>query len=120
MRYSNDLRLRAIKLINSGKQYIEVAKELDIGRDTLSKWSKLNIEGKLYEINNNGGHPVIYDLEGLSKFVIQFPDKTLWEINQEFFGSKASLSGINDALGKMDFRFKKKSLSSKKEMNLRE
>lgn len=111
-RYSNDLRLRAIYLISQGKTIYEVGEILDIHFRTIRKWQLKHEAGTLYDILKSTGAPTTYDLEGLKKFVEDYPDKFIHEIKSEFFeskGNKASFGGIHKALAKMDFRFKKKS-----------
>jgi transposase len=121
-RYSNDLRLRVAKKLVKGLTtvgYEEVSKEFDICVKTLKSWYKKLQLGTLYDEVHSGGHPVIYDLVGLKKFVDDNPDKYLREINDEFFGGSASTSGIDDALKKMGISLKKKSKSIKKQMILK-
>jgi transposase len=117
MRYSNDLRKRAVDLLESGKTVPEVSEILNIAKDTLYLWRKKLKSDTLYDIIKTGGHPVMYDLEGLKKFVENHPDKYIREIKNEFFeknGKKASFGGIHKALKRMDFRLKKKSSYSEK------
>lgn len=118
-RYSNDLRLRAINLLNSGRTIYEVGETLEIHFRTIRNWQIKNENGTLFQILKSSGRPVEYDLEGLKKFVEDYPDKFIHEIKSEFFeavGNKASFGGIHKALDKMDFRLKKKSFYSKKEI----
>jgi transposase len=120
-RYDNDLRRRIAKRLVVGLSavgYREVSKLFDVGVATLRKWSKKLQEGTLYDKIHIGGRPVVYDLEGLKKFVEDYPDKYIREIKAEFFedkGNKASETGITKALDKMNFRLKKKSKYTKKE-----
>jgi hypothetical protein len=119
-RYDNDLRRRVAKrlipqLTTIG--YQEVSDQFDVSVWILKIWYKKLLAGTLYDEVHLGGHPVVYDLEGLKKFVEDNPDKYIREIKAEFFedkGNKASFGGIHKALNKMDFRFKKKSSYSKK------
>jgi transposase len=107
--------------------YREVSKLFEVGVATLRKWKKKLDLGTLYDKIHTGGHPVVYDLEGLKKFVYDNPDKYIREIKAEFFvakGNKASFGGIHKALDKMDIRLKKKSLHlekvlSKKKKNIK-
>jgi transposase len=120
-RYNNDLRRRVAKRLVVGLSavgYREVSELFDVCVATLRKWSKKLAAGTLYDEIHVGGRPVVYDLEGLKKFVDDNPDKYIREIKEEFFESKgavASESGITKALGKMDFRLKKKSRYTKKD-----
>lgn len=119
-RYDNDLRRRVAKRLVVGLSavgYQEVSKLFEVGVATLRKWKKKLDAGTLYNKIHTGGHPVVYDLEGLKQFVNDNPDKYIREIKAEFFeakGNKASFGGIHKALDKMDIRLKKKSLHLKK------
>jgi len=123
MRYSNDLRIRVAKRLkkpglNSSK-LLKISKEFEIGVDTLKKWVKKLKEGTLYDVIKKGGKPRVYDYDELKEFVEKYPDKYLREIKAELFeakGLKASTSGIDDALKRLDIQFKKKSSSSKKQI----
>jgi transposase len=115
-RYDNDLRRRVAKRLVAGLSavgYREVSEIFEVGVPTLKKWKKKLDLGTLYNKIHTGGHPVVYDLEGLKKFVDDNPDKYIREIKAEFFeakGKKASFGGIHKALDKMEIRLKKKSL----------
>jgi transposase len=115
-RYDNDLRRRVAKRLVAGLSaagYREVSEIFEVGVPTLKKWKKKLDLGTLYDKIHTGGHPVVYDLEGLKKFVSDNPDKYIREIKAEFFeakGNKASFGGIHKALDKMEIRLKKKSL----------
>jgi transposase len=115
-RYSNDLRMRVAKKLVTGLTtigYQEVSHQFDISIWTLKVWYKKLKAGTLYDEVHIGGRPVTYDLEGLKKFVEDYPDKYIREIKAEFFeakGNKASFGGIHKALDKMDIHLKKKSL----------
>lgn len=96
---------------------IEKCLAFEVGVATLRKWKKKLDDGTLYDEIHTGGHPVVYDLDGLKQFVNDNPDKYIREIKAEFFeakGNKASFGGIHKALDKMDIRLKKKSLHLKK------
>jgi transposase-like protein len=112
MRYSNDFRKLAMKMLDSGQTVAQVVEAMGMGVDTLYYWIKKNKEGTLFDIINNGGHPTVYDMDGLRAFVEANPDKYLREIKVEFFearGQKASFNGIHKALKKLDLGLKKNS-----------
>lgn len=115
-RYSNDLRKLVAKRLLSSMSLKEISKEFEVSLSTLKLWNKKLATGTLYSVVHSGGHPVVYDLEGLKKFVEDNPDKYLREIREEFFNGKASISGIDDALNKMGINLKKKSNFLKKEI----
>ena len=120
MRYSNDTRKIAIKLLlEDNKNIEEVSDLLGIYHETLEKWLVLYESGKLFKIKNSTGRPRVYDYEGLKKFVKNNPDLHLREIKEQFFHGEASLSGIDSALDKLEITFKKKLYSTKKEMKVR-
>ena len=121
MRYSNDTRKIAIKLLlEDNKNIEEVSGLLGIYHETLEKWLVLYESGKLFKIKNSTGRPRVYDYEGLKKFVKNNPDLHLREIKEQFFHGEASLSGIDSALDKLEITFKKKLYSTRKEMKVRE
>lgn len=123
MRYSNDLRERAIDLLLIKKKSIKsVSKTLGIYFETLEKWLEKHKQGTLYDVVKKGGRPRTYDYDELKEFIQkeENQDKTLDEINQELYGGEGSTSGICDALKRLDFRFKKKSGYTKKEINKKE
>ena len=120
MRYSNDTRKIAIKLLlEDNKNIEEVSGLLGIYHETLEKWLVLYESGKLFKIKNSTGRPRVYDYEGLKKFVENNPDLHLREIKEQFFHGEASLSGIDSALDKLEITFKKKLYSTRKEMKVR-
>jgi transposase len=127
MRYSNDLREKVAKRLQvsdlDNVKLIEISKDFEIDISTLKKWVKKLQEGTLYQVSRKGGKPRVYDYQALKKFVEDNPDKYLREIKAELFeanGQKASTSGIDDALKRLDLKLKKKSISSKKEMKKKE
>lgn len=119
-RYSNDFRKQVAKQFESGVNISTICEEYGIGEDTAYRWRKQLQQGTLFDEVHVGGRPVVYDLEGLKQFVTDYPDKLLREIKVEFFessGNTASTSGIDVALKKMNFKFKKRSNFSKNEMS---
>ena len=126
MRYSNDLRRKAMELIlDKKKKMTEVSQLLNIGYNTLKLWKrKYKAEpDSLYQIIPSPGRPRVYDYEELAEFIKNNPDKYIREIKQENFedkGQKASFGGIHKALKKLDLKLKKKSFFTKKETKPRE
>jgi transposase len=111
MRYSNDTRKIAIKLLKEdGKSIDEVSKLLNIYSETLETWLAKYEAGDLFEIKLSTGRPREYDYEGLKEFVNNNSDLTLEEINQQYFQGSASTSGIDDALKRLKITFKKSPL----------
>ncbi len=111
-RYSNDLRRLAMDMLKTQKKsFDEVSKVINVCTKTLRSWFHKNNNGTLFDIIPSTGRHRIYDYDGLKIFVDQYPDKMLYEIKDEFFNSKACLSGIDKALKTMDFRLKKRGRS---------
>ena len=115
-RYSNDFRALVASKLSSAVSLETISKDFEVFMSCLKLWVKKLAAGTLYNIVRSGGKPVVYDLEGLKKFVEDNPDKYLREIRDEFFGGKASTSGIDDALKRMGINLKKKSNYSKKQI----
>ena len=106
MRYSNDTRKIAIKLLlENNKSIEEVSSLLSIYHETLEKWLVLYQSGKLFKIKNSTGKLRVCGYEGLKKFIENNPDLHLREIKQQFFCGDASLSGIDSALDKLEITF---------------
>jgi transposase len=127
MRYSNDLRHRVAKKLQvsnlSELKLKKISKDFDLNIGTLKNWQKKIVDGTLYQVVKKGGKPRVYDYEKLRDFVQKNPDKYLREIQAEFFevnGLKASTSGIDDALKRMDLKLKKKSSYLRKGMRKKE
>lgn len=117
MRYSNDFRRLAMEKLETGKTVQEVAQIMNMSTDTLYIWIKKKEEGALFNVVNKGGHPTLYDMDGLEAFVKANPDKYIREIKAEFFeanGGKASAGGIHKALLKLDLKLKKNSTLQRK------
>ena len=114
-RYSNDFRKLFASKVNQGISITEICKELNIGEDTAYKWRLKLRAGTLFDVISIGGRPAIYDYDGLRDFVENYPDKTLYEINIEFFKGQASTSGIDNALKRMKFRLKKSPIIPREE-----
>jgi hypothetical protein len=88
-RYGNDLRLRAIKLLNESQTIFKVGAVLEIHYRTIRKWQIKNDAGTLlYDVLKSTGHSVVYDLDGLKYFVEDYPDKYIHEIKSELFEAK--------------------------------
>ena len=120
-RYSNDLRRLAIDMLKvKKKSFQEVSVTINVCTKTLRLWVDKNTEGTLLDTIPSTGRSRVYDYDGLKDFVEKYPDKMLYEIKNEFFGGKFSLSGIDKALKVMNFRLKKNYSSTKKEMKQKE
>lgn len=115
-RYSNDFRTLVAKELSSAVSLETISKDFEVSISCLRLWVKKLAAGTLYDIVRSGGKPAVFDLVGLKQFVEDNPDKYLREIRDEFFGGRASTSGIDDALKRMGINLKKKSNFSKKEM----
>lgn len=112
MRYSNDLRKKAMDMhfvqkINMAK----VSKLLNIGYNALALWKKKfkKKPDSLYKITPSLGRKRVFDYEKLKEFVTKNPDKYIREIQVEMqkYGQKMSFGGIHKALKNLDFKLKK-------------
>jgi len=126
MRYSNDLRKKAMDMHFIQKKEIrEISELLNISYRTLQLWKRKYQENpnSLYKIIPSPGRRHRYDYEKLKEFVEENPDKYIREIQQEFFkanGLKASFGGIHKALKKIGFTLKKKPSYTERGMRKRE
>jgi len=104
--YSDDLRLRAIRLIEKKETKTRVSELLGITIQTLCKW------WKLYRFSNilTPKIPIFerkkkVDYEELKRYVESNPDKTLKDIGKRF---DISAFGVCKILKKINFTYKKK------------
>jgi len=107
--YSQDLRERALKLIDSGQGITEVSRLLDISRPTLYKWQhKLKTTGSTVPSKNTPPPQAsnITDWLKFKEFVEQHGDKTQLKMS-ELWG-KGSRHTISRGLKKLGITRKKK------------
>ena len=107
--YSQDLRQRAVNLINSGLSITEVSRLLNISRPTLYKWQhKLQTTGSTAPATNAPPPQVsnIKDWEQFKEFVELHGDKTQQKMS-ELWG-KGSRHTISRGLKKLGYTRKKK------------
>lgn len=117
MRYSNDLRIKAINLIESGKSQIEVYKFLNIGENTIYRWYKKykKTNDKTYKENYNTGRPSkIRDLNKFKEFIDNNKDSSLHTLANRF--GNVSFMSVYRALNKIGYTFKKNTGYIPKEM----
>lgn len=104
--YSQDLRERAVKYVESGGAYKEASALFGVCEKTISEWRQRKQEkGHLLpeKAGRKGERKIDYD--GLKKYVDENNDRTLEELGKEF---SATPSGIHKALEKMEITYKKK------------
>ena len=107
--YSQDLRQRALNLIDSGLSVTEVSRLLDISRPTLYKWQhKLETTGSTAPSSQAPPPQIsnITDWQKFKEFVERHGDKTQQEMS-ELWG-KGSRHTISRGLKKLGFSRKKK------------
>ncbi len=117
--YSDDLRKRAMELVDEGKMsYTKIAEVLGINRKTLSTWRKLRKStGSVKQppiIFKGGSKPIVSDWEEFKIFAQTYSDKTTGEM-AELWGS-GSTSSIGRSLKKINFTRKKKLMDIKNVM----
>jgi len=103
--YSSDLRLRAIKLIESKKTKTEVSALMGVTIQTLCKWWKLYKEHNIVEAQIAKFERVKkVNYQDLSFYVNSHPDQTLKEIGDQF---NISPFGVLKILRKLGITYKK-------------
>jgi len=107
MRYSNDLRKKAINLLLKGMKQIEVAILLSIDKSTIYRWYKRYKE--IGHSNYLKGHLVgrpnkIEESSILEKAINAKPDSTLHELANKF---NVSFMTIYRGIKKLGYTFKK-------------
>ena len=75
--YSNDLRERVIKNIESGSTYQEACSIYKISLSTVGRWYKRYKDEGEYKVKNRGGSKRRINLEELKNYVIFNPDMQL-------------------------------------------
>ncbi len=127
-----ELRLRAVRMVESGIRPDELAKTLGLNRSTIFKWIKLNVDGgeQALKAKPIPGRPSTLEakhLRWLSRILI---DKTprqlklpfgLWtrdqiiEVVRRKYGIKLSKSALSRVLCKLGFTFQKPALRFKQQ-----
>lgn len=113
--YSKDLRERAVGAYERGEgTYDEIAERFDVGVASLNRWLRLKREtGSVEHRPLGGGHPTVFDEEGLPKLVAlvdEKPDRTLdelCEVWKERHGDTVSTSAVGRALERAGLTRKK-------------
>lgn len=129
--YSKDMRERGLKLMKDGFTQEEVSKMLGVGARTLRIWKKIHKEtGRTAPIINgslNKGKPSkirqIKDEKEFEKFVNEncfCTKKQLAEKWEKKTGQKATIDGVDSALKRINFSFKKKLKNTNKQTKNKE
>lgn len=110
MRYSNDLRKKAIKLLEKGKKQTEVAELFEIDKATIYRWNKRYkttgiIAAKDY--NRTGNRKKISNLSKFKKFLEKNNGLSLKEMAYKWRG--VSHMCISNNLKKLGYSYKKNS-----------
>jgi transposase len=116
MRYSNDLRNKVVKLIESGKKQTEIAKFLGISRSSVARWHSKYIKTGTadYVLNKKSLESNrINDLDKFREFINKYCDKSLFELqrlwtNYKGANKKVSYGTIYYVItNKLGYAFKK-------------
>lgn len=110
MRYSNDLRKKAIKLLEKRKKQTEVAELLEIDKATIYRWNKRYkatgiITAKDY--NRTGNRRKINNLPKFKKFLKKNYQLSLKEMAHKWQG--VSYMCISNTIKKLGYSYKKNS-----------
>jgi transposase len=103
--YSEDLRSRVIKHIESGSTQITASRLFKVSRSTVSRWWIAYVEDGRTSAKSRGGSKGKINQEDLRIFVTDNNHKTLLEIGQHF---GVSAWAINKRLKRLRFSYKKK------------
>lgn len=107
MRYSNDLRNKAINLVVNGKEQSEVADLLNIDKSTIYRWYKRYKElgsPNYFEGYKTGRRSKISDINLLKREINKRPDISLHELASRM---NVSFMAIHRKLKKLGYSFKK-------------
>jgi transposase len=116
--YSEDLRIRAVELVDSGLQPEEVAEILSIGRATIFRWlQQKKATGSLKPKSDwqKGHSHAIKDTTALRSFALANQGLTAKELAERWGGISAA--AMRSWLRKIGFTYKKKLSATKKEMS---
>src|ERR1700694_3569767 len=114
MGYSNDLRVRVIRVVEGGAAARAAARRFVIGDATASRWAKRWRGTGSFEAKSNKGQsrsPLKKHEEWLLALVRQEPDLTLEEIQRRLFEERQQKAGLGAGWRVFDppgTRFKKK------------
>lgn len=113
--YPYELRIRALKLIKDGMSVTKVKAMLNISRQALHQWIKLEEEGsdlKPKEGYQRGHNIKIIDLNEFKEFIDKNKDKSLKDLAK--LSGKYSASTIWRGNKKLGYSYKKNFYSSQK------
>lgn len=103
MRYSNDLRKRALDFISSGGSQSAAAARYQVTRRTLYNW--LNAPDSFAYVKPGPRTPRKLDWEALRQYVAEYPDLMLKEYAAHF---GVSVNGIFHACKRLGLSYKKR------------
>lgn len=107
--YSNDLRLKAIKAVQTGERKSQVCRLLKISRNTLDLWLKREKETGSVRPSvprSRGQTRKIQDLQKFRQFLAENQDKTQKQI-AELWGEGLTQQNVSYACQKLGFTRKK-------------
>jgi transposase len=111
-RYSNDLRIRAVKYAKTHSKS-DTLKAFKIARQTLYDWLKLDVQGKLEDVVRYQTKKSKLSYTEIEKFTNDNPDLYYHEIGNHFNTSDENIRRI---LKKLNFTVKKNKRSTRKQI----
>ena len=117
--YSEDLRQKAIAAVKRGERKKDVSEMLNISRNTLDLWLKIEEQtGDCRAITNyqQGCKHKITDWQRFREFVKQHGDRTQAQMAKRW-GDNVTQQNISDAMQKLGVSRKKKLTGIENEMN---
>jgi len=124
MGYSNDLRVRVIRVVEGGVAARAAARQFVIGDATAIRWAKRWRETGSFEAKSNKGRsrsPLKQHEEWLLGLVRQEPDLTLEEIQRRLFEERQQKAGLGSVWRFFDrhgISFKKKAFGRPSKIGL--
>jgi len=110
--YSLDFRKTAIKAIENGENFSQVAKKLGVHHETIRRWYYMNLKGSLRDSKPKDRKPKKLNPTELKRYVDENPDKTIKQIADHF---GVWYQAVYYRLSQMNYTYKKRlSLQGKK------
>ena len=102
--YSEDLRVKVVEFIKRGHSHKEAAELFDVSLRAISRWKKMDKEGKRLVFDFVPRSPHRINHEKLLTYVKEHPDAYLREIAAHF---SVGLTTIWNALHRLGVKYKK-------------
>lgn len=124
-RYSDDFRKKVVDMVERENSPEEVSEILNISASAIYKW--LDLKRKTGEVSPKPSKPnklpKITDIETFKKMVDENPGLTLIQyaiLHEEKTGQKVSRMAIQRRMKSINYTYKKKAFSSKKDLKKKE